>query len=225
MEVLVTDKDGKTYPRAGQASDHDSGSVSPYRRACLWGVFRGARAQGGVCRSEVVPAGRHRRRVAPDHARAVHRTALRKRRWCTSRGRTGNTAWRSTCSAASSRPCPASGCPRSWTSACSVRSRWWIRVSWCLRRRCPGSREPLVKDGLTGKPSDPMLDMKIQPLNDSGGGGAASTAADYLRFCQMMLDGGKLDGKRYLEPDHRQADGLGPSGHADRDRRFRPARC
>ena len=28
--------------------------------------------------------------------------------------------------------------------------------------------EPLVKDGLTGKPSDPMLDMKIQPLNDSG---------------------------------------------------------
>ena len=60
--------------------------------------------------------------------------------------------------------------------------------------------EPLAKDGLTGKPSDPMLDMKIQPLNDSGGGGAASTAADYLRFCQMMLDGGKLDGKRYLSP-------------------------
>ena len=60
--------------------------------------------------------------------------------------------------------------------------------------------EPLAKDGLTGKPSDPMLDIKIQPLNDSGGGGAVSTAADYLRFCQMMLDGGKLDGKRYLSP-------------------------
>ena len=60
--------------------------------------------------------------------------------------------------------------------------------------------EPLAKDPLTGKPNDVMLDMKLVPLNDSGGGGAASTAADYLRFCQMMLDGGKLDGKRYLSP-------------------------
>jgi CubicO group peptidase (beta-lactamase class C family) len=29
----------------------------------------------------------------------------------------------------------------------------------------------------------------------SGGGGLVSTAPDYLRFCQMMLDGGKYDGK------------------------------
>ena len=27
-----------------------------------------------------------------------------------------------------------------------------------------------------------------------------STAADYLRFCQMMLNGGTLDGRRYLSP-------------------------
>jgi CubicO group peptidase (beta-lactamase class C family) len=45
-----------------------------------------------------------------------------------------------------------------------------------------------------------MLDVKIDPLNDSGGGGAVSTAADYLRFCQMMLNGGTLDGRRYLSP-------------------------
>jgi CubicO group peptidase (beta-lactamase class C family) len=51
-------------------------------------------------------------------------------------------------------------------------------------------------------PANPytMLDVKIDPLNDSGGGGGVSTAADYLRFCQMMLNGGTLDGHRYLSP-------------------------
>jgi CubicO group peptidase (beta-lactamase class C family) len=34
----------------------------------------------------------------------------------------------------------------------------------------------------------------------SGGGGAVSTAADYLRFCQMLLNGGELDGTRILAP-------------------------
>jgi CubicO group peptidase (beta-lactamase class C family) len=32
----------------------------------------------------------------------------------------------------------------------------------------------------------------------SGGGGLVSTAADYLRFCQMLLCGGALDGERIL---------------------------
>lgn len=32
----------------------------------------------------------------------------------------------------------------------------------------------------------------------SGGGGLASTARDYLRFCQMVLNGGAFEGKRYL---------------------------
>ncbi len=31
-------------------------------------------------------------------------------------------------------------------------------------------------------------------------GGLFSTAADYTRFCQMVLRGGELDGKRYLKP-------------------------
>ncbi|MEZ5598768.1 MAG: serine hydrolase domain-containing protein [Pseudomonadales bacterium] len=35
---------------------------------------------------------------------------------------------------------------------------------------------------------------------ESGGGGLVSTAEDYLRFCQMMLNGGELDGRRYLSP-------------------------
>jgi len=32
----------------------------------------------------------------------------------------------------------------------------------------------------------------------AGGAGLSSTAADYARFCQMMLEGGKLDGARLL---------------------------
>ena len=35
----------------------------------------------------------------------------------------------------------------------------------------------------------------------SGGGGLVSTAADYLRFCQMLLNGGELDGVRILKSD------------------------
>jgi CubicO group peptidase (beta-lactamase class C family) len=34
----------------------------------------------------------------------------------------------------------------------------------------------------------------------SGGGGLVSTAADYLRFCQMLLNDGELDGVRILSP-------------------------
>src|SRR5258706_4848960 len=34
----------------------------------------------------------------------------------------------------------------------------------------------------------------------SGAGGLASTAEDYLQFAQMLLNGGELNGKRYLSP-------------------------
>jgi CubicO group peptidase (beta-lactamase class C family) len=47
----------------------------------------------------------------------------------------------------------------------------------------------------------------------SGGGGAVSTASDYLRFCQMLLNGGELDGVRLLAPKtiaHMTADHLPP---------------
>src|SRR5882672_3899974 len=57
----------------------------------------------------------------------------------------------------------------------------------------------------------------------SGGGGLVSTAADYLRFCQMLLNGGELAAVRLLSPKtvaHMTADHLppdvayGPSAHA-----------
>jgi CubicO group peptidase (beta-lactamase class C family) len=34
-----------------------------------------------------------------------------------------------------------------------------------------------------------------------GNGGLFSTASDYGRFCQMLLNGGTLDGRRYLKPE------------------------
>lgn len=34
----------------------------------------------------------------------------------------------------------------------------------------------------------------------SGGGGLASTTADYLRFCQMLLNGGALEGEQIISP-------------------------
>jgi CubicO group peptidase (beta-lactamase class C family) len=46
----------------------------------------------------------------------------------------------------------------------------------------------------------PLIDVAKQPGNDSGGAGAVSTAMDYLRFCQMLLNGGTLDGVRIMSP-------------------------
>jgi len=38
------------------------------------------------------------------------------------------------------------------------------------------------------------------PLGPSGGGGLYSTAADYVRFCEMLLQGGQFNGVRLLAP-------------------------
>ena len=44
------------------------------------------------------------------------------------------------------------------------------------------------------------LGFVSQPTNFSGGGGLVSTAQDYARFAQMLLNGGELDGARILSP-------------------------
>jgi CubicO group peptidase (beta-lactamase class C family) len=43
-------------------------------------------------------------------------------------------------------------------------------------------------------------DPTVKPAGPSGGGGLFSTAADYVRFTQMLLNGGQLDGVRLLAP-------------------------
>jgi CubicO group peptidase (beta-lactamase class C family) len=49
-----------------------------------------------------------------------------------------------------------------------------------------------------GRP--PLWDIGKPTSLFSGGGGLASTAPDYLRFCEMLLNGGALDGVRILSP-------------------------
>ena len=51
------------------------------------------------------------------------------------------------------------------------------------------------------EPRSPQFDVTRPRRLLSGGGGLVSTAADYLRFCQMLLNGGELDGARILRPE------------------------
>ena len=57
--------------------------------------------------------------------------------------------------------------------------------------------EPLPTDA-AGNKTVRLIDVAQAPANDSGGAGGVSTAADYLRFSQMLLNGGELDGNRVL---------------------------
>ena len=57
--------------------------------------------------------------------------------------------------------------------------------------------EPQV-DPATGKRPAMPRDLTLRPRFLSGGGGMVSTAPDYLRFAQMLLNGGELDGARIL---------------------------
>jgi CubicO group peptidase (beta-lactamase class C family) len=59
--------------------------------------------------------------------------------------------------------------------------------------------EPFADDrtiGVGAQFNDPRVAQKWE----SGGGGMVGTAMDYARFLQMLLNGGTLEGKRYLGP-------------------------
>ena len=78
-----------------------------------------------------------------------------------------------------------------------------------LGERAARLAEPQT-DAATGK-RPPMRDVARDNRWHSGGGGMVSTASDYLRFCQMLLNGGELDGVRLLSPKtvaHMAADHL-----------------
>jgi CubicO group peptidase (beta-lactamase class C family) len=56
---------------------------------------------------------------------------------------------------------------------------------------------PLPTDPLTGQPQEMGVGLVV-PGFEGGGGQAVSTAADYIRFAQMLLNGGMLEGRRVL---------------------------
>jgi CubicO group peptidase (beta-lactamase class C family) len=61
---------------------------------------------------------------------------------------------------------------------------------------------------------------RAHPEWESGGAGLVSTIGDYARFAQMLLDGGQLDGKRYLSSaafEDMTADHIGPGSGVGHD--------
>jgi CubicO group peptidase (beta-lactamase class C family) len=57
--------------------------------------------------------------------------------------------------------------------------------------------EPFPSDPWTKEPVQ-LFNMLEKPAMESGGSGLVSTTMDYARFCQMLLNGGTLDGTRII---------------------------
>jgi len=77
--------------------------------------------------------------------------------------------------------------------------------------------EPFPTDPWTGEKVQ-LFNMLEQPVMESGGGGLVSTTMDYARFCQMLLNGGVLDGNRIIGRKTLQlmaSDHLGPKVKVD----------
>jgi CubicO group peptidase (beta-lactamase class C family) len=73
--------------------------------------------------------------------------------------------------------------------------------------------EPFPNDRTIGNDAE-MGDPRVQQKWESGGGGMVSTIGDYARFAAMILNGGTLDGKRYLSPktvSYMGANHIGPA--------------
>jgi CubicO group peptidase (beta-lactamase class C family) len=71
---------------------------------------------------------------------------------------------------------------------------------------------PFPNDPMTGKPQSIRL-LDIPTQFDCGGACSFATVGDYVRFGQMLLNGGELDGKRILGPKtvhHMTSNHLGP---------------
>ena len=68
---------------------------------------------------------------------------------------------------------------------------------WVPSSKMPRLAQPLPIDPTSGQKIS-VLDVSAEPGNDSGGAGGLSTALDYLRFGQMLLNGGELDGVRVM---------------------------
>jgi CubicO group peptidase (beta-lactamase class C family) len=77
--------------------------------------------------------------------------------------------------------------------------------------------EPFPADPWTGEKVQ-LFNMLEKPVMESGGGGLVSTTMDYARFCQMLLNGGVLDGNRLIGRKTLQlmaSDHLGPRVKVD----------
>jgi CubicO group peptidase (beta-lactamase class C family) len=75
---------------------------------------------------------------------------------------------------------------------------------------------PNDRDFRVGFEGSPDVFMKWE----SGGGGMVSTMSDFARFCQMLLDGGKFEGRQIISPKSFElmtSDHIGPGSGVARD--------
>jgi CubicO group peptidase (beta-lactamase class C family) len=88
----------------------------------------------------------------------------------------------------------------------------------------PRVAEPLPADRFKG-PIAGLGDPAIPRVWESGGAGMVGTTGDYARFAQMLLNGGILDGRRYLKPETvvlMTSDHIGPETKIARDHYYFP---
>jgi CubicO group peptidase (beta-lactamase class C family) len=79
------------------------------------------------------------------------------------------------------------------------------RTAFHMTPRMEGHLTTVYSRGPAGtlRPDSPLVSMDYTPEGRmlSGGGGLLSTVGDYLRFAQMLLNRGELDGHRVLKPE------------------------
>jgi CubicO group peptidase (beta-lactamase class C family) len=84
--------------------------------------------------------------------------------------------------------------------------------------------EPMPGDWFSG-PLAGIRDPMLRRAWESGGAGMVGTMGDYARFAQMLLNGGTLDGRRYLIAETvalMTSDHIGPETNIARDTFYFP---
>jgi CubicO group peptidase (beta-lactamase class C family) len=92
-------------------------------------------------------------------------------------------------------------------------------TGFVLRTKAEWARmaEPLPQDTILRTAEN---ERRAHPEWESAGGGLVSSITDYARFAQMLLNGGKLGGRRYLSPaafKQMTTDHIGPGSGVERD--------
>src|SRR6202158_131873 len=88
----------------------------------------------------------------------------------------------------------------------------------------PRIAEPMPDDRFA-RPVAGIKDPVLPRRWESGGAGMVGTIGDYARFAQMLLNGGTLDGRRYLKPETvalMASDHIGPETKIARDQFYFP---
>ena len=138
-------------------------------------------------------------RAAPDDDRQAGGGC----RWSRSRRPCGLTARRSTCRAIWSSSSPGNR----WASSCRsgifgplgmVDTAFYVPSD--KTDRVAAIHAPSQDSGLTPTYTGRRATRTSSPAGPSGGGGLYGTAPDYIRFAQMLLNEGELNGVRLLSP-------------------------